>query len=125
DAFLVTAPYEMHWSTLAQVADMCLVTPDGPIETHSILWAMAAGTPVIGTPVESVAELVAQGHNGLLAKELRPRAIAARMEEYMGDSTLKWPLTDRARAELYEHFKMTEMVAGFEGLYAGAGDCRK
>lgn len=114
---VVTAPYEMGWGQLLRAADMLLVTPDGPMETGSILHAMAASVPVIGTPVECVAELVEHGHTGLLAKELRPRAIAARIEEYMADSTLRWPLTDHARADVYEQFGVARMVQEYATWY--------
>ncbi len=74
---------EMPWSKLVRAADILLVTAEGAMETGSILWAMAAGVPVIGTPVECVAELVEHRDTGLLAKEIKPRAIAARLEEFL------------------------------------------
>ncbi len=120
DDMLVIAPAERTWGELLRVADLMLVTPDGSIPTGSILAAMAAGVPVIGTPVECVSELIQQGHNGLLAKAVKPRAIASRLEEFMADATLRWPLTDRARADVYEHFAPSAMVEGYRALYAGA-----
>jgi len=114
---LIVAPHEIPWRTLAHAADICLITADGPIETGSILQAMAAGLPVIGTPVECVSELIEHGHSGLLAKEIKPRSIASRVEEFMADSTLRWPLTDRARADVYGQFRVQTMVDRYEALY--------
>jgi hypothetical protein len=114
---IVAAPPEMHWRQLATIADILLITPDHATATGSILYAMAAGVPVIGTPVECVGELIEHGHNGLLAKTVKPRAIAARLEEFMNDSTLKRPLTDRARANLYAHFEPSAMVETFARVY--------
>lgn len=113
-------PGTLPWSTLVQAADLLLVTPDAPIPTGSILWAMAAGVPVIGTAIECVAELVEHGETGLLALAGKPRSIAARLETFMSDATLRWPLTDKARAEVFAHFKVASMAAAFASVYEHA-----
>ncbi len=118
DMFVI-APAEMTWPTLLRAADIFLITADGTIPTGSILAAMASGVPVIGTPIECVSELVAHGHTGLLAKSVKPRAIAARLEEFMNDATLRWPLIDRACADVYEQFSPSAMVEAFVAQYGG------
>ena len=118
DMFVI-APSATTWSALLRAADIFLISADASIPTGSILAAMAAGVPVIGTPVECVSELVAHGHTGLLAKSVKPRAIAAHLEEFMNDATLRWPLTDRARADVYEQFSPSAMIEAFATQYAG------
>jgi glycosyltransferase involved in cell wall biosynthesis len=117
EGMLSVAPAEMTWPELLRAADIFLVTPDGPMQTGTILQAMAAGVPVIGTPVECVTELIAQGHTGLLAKAVKPRMIAARLEEFMNDGTMKWPLIDKARAEVYAQYRPSVMLEGYAALY--------
>lgn len=124
--------HDWPWASLCRAADMMIVASDGPISVRSILHAMAAGTPVIGTANEDISELIEHGHTGLLAyapkrDEIRgeptppgrlPRTICSRIEEFMGDSTLRWPLTDRARADVYAHFRPAQMRTQYATLYA-------
>lgn len=110
-------PTDAAWPLLARAADLMLVTPDGPICTGSILTAMAAGIPVIGTATPEVSELIEHGYNGLLAPPAAPRAIAARLAEYLADITLRWNLTDKARADVFAHFKPAFMLECFRAVY--------
>jgi hypothetical protein len=107
------APPEMSFGTLAQAADMAVFNADAPASVEPLLWAMAAGIPVVATATPEVGELIQHGRNGLLAKPGKPRLIAGRMEELMADSTLRWPLADAARREIYERFSVSSMLAGF------------
>ena len=116
-SMVVYAPPEMRWATLVQAADIFLITPEAPIATGSILWAQAAGVPVLGTAVECVSELVEHAETGLLALPGQPRMMASRLEEFMSDSTLRWPLTDKARASLYGHFQIPHMLESFRSVY--------
>ncbi len=111
------APADLHWSTLAQAADIMLASPGNDMPVNSILWAMAAGVPVIGTAVEAISELVEHQYTGLLALPGKPRALAAKLEEFMSDSTLRWPLTDKARTQIYTNFKPVQMLENFRSIY--------
>jgi glycosyltransferase involved in cell wall biosynthesis len=120
---LVEAPGELGWKTLVHAADVVVASPDGRgalMGTGAILAAMAAGVPVLGTPVPVVTDLIAQGETGLVAKGVQPRMIAARLEEFMADSTLRYPLVDRARAAVYGRHSPSAMVETVLGMYAAA-----
>ncbi len=116
----VVAPQEIPWHELVRAADICLVTAVGPVEVSGVLHAFAGGLPVIGLPTECVGELVEHNLNGLISKEMKPRSLAARVEEYMADSTLKWRLTDHARAQMYEEFSVSKMIDSFAALWRTA-----
>lgn len=119
----IEAPLEMPWPTLVRAADLMVVAAAGPMATGSILWAMAAGVPVLATATPEVGELVEHGYNGMLSAigkrtpGATPRNIAARIEAFMSDSTLRWPLVDKARADVYAHFKTGFMVECFRAVY--------
>jgi hypothetical protein len=117
---LVIAPAEMAWGTLVHAADIVLATPDGAMGTGSVLAAMAAGVPVLATPEACMTDLIAHGETGMIARTGKPRAVAARMEEFMADSTLRYPLTDRARARVHGEHSPTAMVEAVMGVYGGA-----
>ncbi|MEI8195860.1 MAG: glycosyltransferase family 4 protein [Phycisphaerae bacterium] len=111
------------WSTLVQTADVLLVTADQPIPVGSILWAMAAGVPVVGTALECVAELVEHLATGLLAPARRghqhggPKALAAKLEELLSNENLRWHLADQARAQIFTHYKPVDFNARYAAWY--------
>jgi glycosyltransferase involved in cell wall biosynthesis len=126
---LVIVPGDIAWGALVHAADIVLATPTGGaggvdagggMGVGSVLAAMAAGVVVLATPVACLTELVAHGETGLVAREARPRAVAARLEEFMGDSTLRYPLADRARARVHGEHSPSAMVEGVLGVYERA-----
>lgn len=117
---LVIAPAEMAWGTLVHAADIVLATPDGAMGTASVLAAMAAGVPVLATPEACMTDLIAHGETGMIARTSKPRSVAARLEEFMADSTLRYPLTDRARARVHGEHAPSAMVEAVMGNYGRA-----
>lgn len=98
DQIVVPAPARYGWRELLAVADVMLVTPDGPLAGGCMLHAFAAGVPVIGTPVEAVKEWVSDGVNGMLAASTRPREIAAAVEAFFaGGEALRRKLAEGGR----------------------------
>jgi glycosyltransferase involved in cell wall biosynthesis len=63
--------------------------------------------------------LIEDGRNGLLAKEVKPRSIAARLEGFLDDGAVREGLVERARAEVVAGFGEGAMVAGYERVYGG------
>ena len=119
----VVAPAELSWAELLTIADVMLVTADGPVPMGAALHAMMAGVPVVGTPIRAVREIIEDGRTGLVARSLRPRALAARLEEVMGDREVCRRLTNAARVEAREKHGEFTMVERLRSLYAlgGAG----
>jgi hypothetical protein len=115
---VVLAPGEMGWDALMTVADAVLVPADGPVPMGAALHAMAAGVPVVGTPVEVVRELIDDRRTGLVAASLKPRALAARIEELLNDRALRDSLVAAAREGIRTHRSPAAMVEAFGILYA-------
>jgi glycosyltransferase involved in cell wall biosynthesis len=67
-----------------------LVMPSSPTEglPTTVLEAMACGTPVFGTPVSGVPDVVREGQTGFLMHETDPETIAARIERILDDEPL-------------------------------------
>lgn len=104
-----------------RAADL-FVLPTTAIEGFGlvILEAFASGTPVLGTPVGAIAELVGlQGH-GYVAAEATPGAVAASLRDLLGrirsGRGLAKPETLRAIAERYSWDRRAAQV---EELYRG------
>src|SRR5205085_877995 len=99
DEVVVLAPAEWLWQRLMSVADVLVVTPDGPFPAGSIVHAFAAKVPVVGTPVDAVREHVTDRHNGLIAATMRPRSIASALEDFFAAPELRSRLTEQALSD--------------------------
>jgi glycosyltransferase involved in cell wall biosynthesis len=86
---------------------------------HTVVEALAAGTPVIATTVGGVAEIVRDGENGLLVPPEDPVALAAAVRRYLGDDALQKRLRATASASV-ERFAPEHVFAELERVLAGA-----
>jgi hypothetical protein len=120
----VVAPREWPWAKLLTVAQVMLVTPDGPLSPGSLMQAFAAGVPVIGTPVEAVREHIVHGHNGLIAKATTAREIAAAVEVLLGDARLQQKLVRQAREDLAAKYDGEAMLRAYERAYTRSEEGR-
>jgi glycosyltransferase involved in cell wall biosynthesis len=89
-----------------------------------IMEAMAAGLPVISTPLAGVPEMVEQGINGELAPERDPKAICAAMERLIVDPARARAMGDKGRQIAREKFSIEEsgrqLWRLFEGIQGAA-----
>jgi len=101
-------------------ADVVLITPsdDAGVRPILITMAMAAQRPIVASTVASVCELIEDRHTAMLIRDANPRSIAGRVMACFDDPQAAWKLADRARAEVYDHFTITKMLAKLEGVYA-------
>ncbi len=105
------------WPALVAQADVFLIPAVGEIPTEPIAWAMAAGLPVVGSAVRSVAELIADRSNGLLCKPAQPRALAQKLLTVLEDHDLRARVTETARGQAYEVFGMRRFTDDYHRLY--------
>lgn len=73
-----------------------------------IMEAMAAGLPVISTPLAGIPEMVENGVTGELVPERDPAALATAIEQLLEDPERMRRLGDRARAIAREKFAIEE-----------------
>ena len=75
----------------------------------SILEAMAAGKPVIGSDAGGIPALVAEGENGFIVPYGDPELLADRMVRLLGDDSLRRRMGEQSRAEAVRRFS-TEAI---------------
>jgi glycosyltransferase involved in cell wall biosynthesis len=83
---------------LFRAADAAILSSAWENFPHTVVEALAAGTPVIATDVGGVREAVEDERNGLLVPSGDPEALAAAVRRYVNDPALQ----DRLRARAVE-----------------------
>jgi glycosyltransferase involved in cell wall biosynthesis len=108
---------------LARAAVFCLPSHAEGLPM-SMLEAMAAGRAVVASSVGGIPETIVDGDNGLLVPPRDEAALAAALEQVLGDETLRARLARHARVTIEQHYS-TEVVCGqLSALYrelAGTG----
>jgi glycosyltransferase involved in cell wall biosynthesis len=85
---------------LFRAADASLLSSAWENFPHTVVEALAVGTPVIATAVGGVAELVRDGENGLLVPPGDPEQLAAAVRRFLSDERLGERLRERAAASV-------------------------
>jgi hypothetical protein len=114
---LIVPSSALTWSQLVACADIFLCPAVEETCTEPLATAMAAGIPVVGTAVRSVAEVIADKHNGLLCKPKDPRGLAARLLAAIEDTDLVRKVTEVARGQAYEVFGIRDFADNYARLY--------
>ena len=82
-----------------------------------IMEAMAAGLPVISTPLAGIPEMVEPGVNGELVPERDPEAVAASIERLITDPAKARTFGERGREIAREKFSIEESARQLRGLF--------
>ena len=88
--------------TLFRAADAALLTSSWENLPHSVVEALAVGTPVVATAVGGVPEVVRDGENGLLAPAGDVDGIAGAIRRLAGDEALRATLAANAPRSVAE-----------------------
>lgn len=83
----------------------------------ALLEAMAAGLPVISTPVGGIPDAVRNGVDGLLVPAGDAPALAQAIERLLSDASLCASLGASARARAIAHFGIEQVVNQIEAIY--------
>jgi glycosyltransferase involved in cell wall biosynthesis len=78
---------------------------------------MAAGLPVVATPVGAIPDAVRDGEEGLLVPVRDPAALTAALRRLIEDRELRLAMGARARARAESVFSMEAVTAQLESLY--------
>ena len=101
--------------TLFRAADASLLTSSWENFPHTVVEALAVGTPVIATAVGGVPELVHDGENGLLVSAGDRDALAAAVRRVIGEPGLRERLA-AAAAPSVEHLRPEALYARLEAI---------
>jgi glycosyltransferase involved in cell wall biosynthesis len=102
---------------LHQFFDVSVLASRSEGSPNSVIEALAAGCPVIATPVGGVPEVVVDGQTGLLVGVDQPAALAASVRELRRDAALRRRLSDAGVARVRGKYHQGVVIAQLEMLY--------
>jgi glycosyltransferase involved in cell wall biosynthesis len=100
-------------------ADAALLSSAWENFPHTLVEALAVGTPAIATAVGGVPEIVTDGENGLLVPSGDPAALAGAIRRFVGDEALRTRLAANA-APSAERFSPERIYGQLEEILARA-----
>ena len=112
--FLGAQPRERVFE-LFRAADAAILSSAWENFPHTVVEALAVGTPVLGTAVGGVAEVVRDGENGLLVPPGDPDAFAEALRRFLGDEELRERLRSHAQASV-EHLRSERVYGELEQI---------
>ncbi|MEI6788118.1 MAG: glycosyltransferase [bacterium] len=97
----------------------CLIAPDGDRDSlpNVILESLAAGIPVVTTPVAGIPEVIVHGRTGLLAPPGDARILAEMIEELLKNESLCRILSTFGATTISERFDITRNAAPLAELF--------
>lgn len=104
---------------LFRAADAAVLTSAWENFPHTVVEALAVGTPVVGTAVGGVAEIVRDGENGLLVPPGDPAAFAEALRRFLGDDGLQERLRASAVGSV-EHLRPERVYGELEQILGRA-----
>ncbi|MBA2332563.1 MAG: glycosyltransferase family 4 protein [Actinobacteria bacterium] len=102
---------------LFRAADASVLSSAWENFPHTLVEALAVGTPVVATAVGGVPEIVRDGENGLLVPPDDPAALAAALRRFLEDPELQQRLR-AATAPSVEHLRPERIYGRLEELLA-------
>jgi glycosyltransferase involved in cell wall biosynthesis len=103
---------------LLVATDLAAWLPNRDASPASLVWAMAAGLPIVATATPAVHELLADDPMTWLCRPDDPEDAARKMDRALGQPAKPTQQTARARARRLEAFSRSEMVSRYRRVYA-------
>lgn len=120
--FVVLPDSHLSWAEILSAADVFLVPATSDVCTEPLGTAMASGVVCVGCAVHSVAEVIADRHNGLLSRDASLPNLADRIIKAIEDRALVRQVTDVARSQAFEVFGVRAYVDNYSRVYQNLMD---
>lgn len=88
---------------------------------NSFLEAMAAGVPVIATPVGGIPDFLVEGETGLFCEVNNPRSIAQKVEKLIKDRESRDYMVRNAKSMVMEKYQWGGIAEKMKGIFGGIG----
>lgn len=98
-------------------ADVFVLPSYGENLPYSLLEAMAAGLPVVTTPVGAIPEIVEESRNGFLIQPGDVQLLAERIMQLLGDPRLRILMSHANREKIRRDYLPETAIARFDSIY--------
>jgi glycosyltransferase involved in cell wall biosynthesis len=102
---------------LLACCDLSVLPSEAEALPNSLLEAIAAGLPVVGTCVGGIPEVIMDGVNGLLVPPKNPQALSEAILRILQDPHFAKKLSQGGQAMIGTHFGFDRLLAELEQLY--------
>lgn len=117
DHLVVSPPGEVRFEQLVAIADLAVAVPTEEMSGAALAWAMAAGVPILGTAVYSIAEMIVHDVNGLLFNPASAKQLATHLARALDDRDGLRRLAEVARGQAYQVFGLRRCIDQHRRLY--------
>ena len=107
----------VEMTNLHQFFDVSVLCSRSEGFPNSIIEALAAGCPVVATPVGGIPEVIEDRRTGLLVPLDEPATLAARVAELREDAALRTRLSDAGAASARSKYHQSVVITQLEALY--------
>ena len=83
----------------------------------SFLEAMAAGLPVVATPVGGIPDFLTDGETGLFCEVQNPKSIAEKVQMLLSDNSLRERITQNASTMIRERYEWKEIAKKMKKVF--------
>ena len=104
-----------RFRSLLQISSAHLYLSMPYVLSWSALEAMSCGAALVASDTAPVRELITDRENGLLANYFAPDEIADRVEELLGDASLRQSISRHARQTILDHHKLDDLLVEQQG----------
>ncbi len=105
-------------------ADIFVLVSDWEGLPRSVMEAMAAGLPVVGTDVNGINELVVNGETGLLVPPRDAEALANALARLLQDRGMRVKMGQRGQLRIKTEFDIRDTTRQLEGFYVSVAGSR-
>lgn len=84
---------------------------------NSFVEALAAGLPIIGTPVGGIPDIIKDGETGLFVKVDNAKDLAEKIKRLLNDKNLSEKIVENGRKMAEERFSWNKIANSYEGLF--------
>ncbi len=126
DFMVRIAPAQSPLALLLAAADVAAFLPEAHtrVDVDGVMWAMAAGVPLVASATPDVAEYLAHGHNASLCKPGQPRDAARRLLGVLEDRAGARNRAATAHQQAFRAFSRQTLIEEYHRLYANLAAAR-
>ena len=109
--------WNLTLAELVVAADLVAYLPAGDAPMQAVLWALAAGRPIVASTTPAVTELLVHSRNAWLCRPNSPREAARRMLQVLENPARAREQAEQARTQVFRAVSRRKMIDRVRCVY--------